>query len=269
MTLPFLYHTRAGRKVLKVLTKPEISQACGRFMDSKFSRVLIPTFIKQNQIKMARYERKRYESFNEFFCRQLRSEYRKIDVRKESFIAPCDGLLSAYSIDNDLVIPVKNSRYHISDLLRDRELAQKYNGGTCLVFRLCVNHYHRYCYPDYGMKGENVFLPGILHTVQPIALREGPVFTENAREYTVLHTANFGDMVQMEVGAMLVGKIDNYHGVCSFEKGEEKGKFLYGGSTIILLVEPGRVKFPTKLFEATERDEEVPVRIGMKIGEAC
>ena len=113
--------------------------------------------------------------------------------------APCDGLLSAYPITDSLVIPVKGSRYSIRDLVRDEELAKKYEDGTCLVFRLCVHHYHRYAYPDNGRKTKNTFIPGVLHTVRPVALRELPVFTENAREYTVIRSENFGDVLQMEV----------------------------------------------------------------------
>lgn len=266
MILSFLYHTVPGRKILKVLTKPELSDLAGRFMDSSYSRFLIPYFVKKNHIDLSQFEKKKYKNFNECFCRKILPELRPIDMDDNSFVSPCDGLLSAYHIEEGLVIPVKGSRYGMDDLLRDKELAEKYNGGTCLVFRLCVNHYHRYCYLDNGSKGENTFILGILHTVQPIALREVPVFTENSREYTVLHTDNFGDVVQMEVGAMLVGKIDNYHGESDIYRGQEKGRFLYGGSTIILLLEEGKVDIPKKAFIATSKGKELSVRMGQKIG---
>ena len=80
------------------------------------------------------------------------------------------------------------------------------------MFRLTVEDYHRYFYIDGGSKGENVFIEGRLHTVQPIALEHRRVFTENCREYTVLHTENFGDVTQVEVGAMMVGRIVNNQG---------------------------------------------------------
>ena len=145
-------------------------------------------------------------------------------------------------------------------------MAQKYENGTCLVFRLCVHHYHRYAYPDNGRKTKNTFIPGVLHTVRPVALRELPVFTENAREYTVIRSENFGDVLQMEVGAMLVGKIDNYHQEADVRRGQEKGRFLYGGSTIILLLEPGTVAVTEKFFKATRAGEETEVKMGEAIG---
>lgn len=265
--LSFLYETVTGRCVLKVLTRPELSKAAGRFCDSKASRLLIPGFIKKNKISLAEYEDVRYDSFNQFFCRRIREGFRPIDPHPEAFVAPCDGLLSTYRITDDLVIPVKQSAFSVSDLLQNRKLAALYDGGTCLVFRLCVNHYHRYIYIDEGTKSKNKFIPGVLHTVRPIALRHRPVFVENAREYTVLHTDHFGDVIHMEVGAMLVGRIRNLHDKVRFHKGQEKGYFEYGGSTIILLVKPGQVDFPDRLYDETKLGWEVSVRQGQRLNE--
>ena len=131
----------------------------------------------------------------------------------------------------------------------------------------CVQHYHRYFYLDDGWKEDNIFIPGVLHTVRPIALREIPVFTENCREYTLMHTAHFGKVVQVEVGAMLVGKIRNYHRRYSFSRGEEKGCFLYGGSTIIVLLQKNRVNIFPDIRKASLEGREVPVRLGQAVGE--
>ncbi|SFQ45255.1 phosphatidylserine decarboxylase [Lachnospiraceae bacterium XBB1006] len=265
--LEFLYETGIGRLMLRILTRPRLSIFVGKCMDASWSRVFIPYFLKKNGISLKEYVPTRYESFNACFCRRIRSSCRPIDRTPKHLIAPCDGYLSAYPITRDKIIPVKQSWYRISDLLRDKKLAKEFEGGTCLVFRLCVHHYHRYCYPDAAVKEDNVFLPGILHTVRPIALRNVPVFTENAREYTILHTENFGDIIQMEVGAMLVGKIKNFHGAGTVKRGQEKGHFLYGGSTIILLLKKDAVKVDAEFLEATKRQAEVPVKMGQKLGE--
>ena len=264
--LEFLYQTILGRVILKILTWPMLSGGIGRFMDSRLSEWIIPAFIQKNNIDMSEYQVEEYRSFNDFFCRRIRPELRPIDACKDVLIAPCDGLLRVYPIQDDLVIPVKESHYRISDLLRDRDLAQKYHDGTCLVFRLCVHHYHRYCYPDSGIKTRNIYIPGVLHTVRPVALREVPVFTENSREYTMVCSDHFGDIIQMEVGAMLVGKIDNYHAEALVSRGEEKGRFLYGGSTIILLLEKGAAEINSEILHATENGQEVEVKMGQAIG---
>lgn len=264
--LRLLYETVPGRMLLKVLASEKVSELCGRYMDSELSVWMIKGFIRKNHIRMSDYLQEDYRSFNEFFTRKIKPGLRPVCMKNCAFIAPCDGLLSAYRIEGDEVIPVKQSRYTISRLIGDEELAKDYRDGICLVFRLCVGHYHRYSYIDSGVKGENHFIPGVLHTVRPVALDNVSVFTENCREYTVMDTDNFGLVTQVEVGAMLVGKISNNDGAAVINRGEEKGMFLYGGSTVILLVGKDRVKIPEYVFEATKKGGEIPVRMGERIG---
>lgn len=132
--------------------------------------------------------------------------------------------------------------------------------------RLCVDDYHRYCYIDDGTKEENIFIPGVLHTVNPIALENYKIYSQNQREYTIMHTKNFGDVIQIEVGAMMVGKIVNYDGKTDIKRGEEKGKFLYGGSTIILLLNQN-IKIDDDIIKNTQDGAETIVKMGEKIGE--
>ena len=73
---------------------------------------------------------------------------------------------------------------------------------------------------------------------------------------------NFGKVVQMEVGAMLVGKISNHDEACTFRRGQEKGMFLYGGSTILVLLRKDCVHITQKFFRATEQNKEIPVKMG-------
>ena len=264
--LKFLYNTVLGRVVLKGLSSRRLSVYCGKLLDAPVSRLLIPGFIKKNNICMDEYVKKDFTSFNDCFTRQILPENRIINRNKEVLISPCDGLLSVYNISKDTVFPIKQSRYTVLDLLQDTELSEQFYDGVCMVFRLCVNHYHRYCYIDSGFKGDNHFISGKLHTVRPIALRRFPVFTENCREYTLLKTENFGSVVQLEVGAMLVGKIKNYHGAGAVKRGDEKGLFCYGGSTIVVLLQKDAVKLPEYIFEATKAGKEIEVRMGEQIG---
>ncbi len=266
--LSFLYRTIPGRFLLKLLTARPLSAAAGAFMDSALSKPLIGPFLKKNGIRIEDYEEKRYRSFNDCFTRKIKEKLRPIDMDPASLISPCDGLLSAYTIRNDLVIPVKQSVFRIPDLLGGSPDAAYFRDGICLVFRLCVNHYHRYCYFDDGVKGDNVFLPGVLHTVRPIALENVPVFTQNCREYTIIDTSHFGKAAQIEVGAMLVGRIRNHHGSGSVVRGAEKGMFLYGGSTIILLLAKDEVVIDEAYFRETNGDREIPVKMGMRIGKS-
>lgn len=259
--LPFLYETAVGRCFLKVLCAPWLSKVCGRFMDSSFSKPLIKKFVVKNQIDLTQFKTAEFESFNTCFSREIKGEFRPIQGDDNTLVSPCDGLLSAYTIQKDKIIPVKQSEYTIPSLLQDDDLARQYEDGICLVFRLCVHHYHRYCYPIGGNKNDNRFIPGVLHTVRPIALRNRPVFVENSREYTVIQSP-IGSVLQMEVGAMLVGKIKNHHRACQVVKGDEKGMFLYGGSTIILLLEKDAVPISQEYFNNTANGIETPVVMG-------
>ena len=267
-TLSFLYNNAFGRLILKLLTARWISKLAGAFLSSRASKFLIKKFVKGNNINLDDYESDNFKCFNDCFCRKIKDGLRPIDTTPKAFISPCDALLSAYRITPDTRLTIKGSIYSIEELVRDKELAAHYADGICLVFRLCVHHYHRYVYFDNGSKGENVFIKGKLHTVRPIALESAPVFKQNCREYTVMDTENFGKATQIEVGAMLVGKIKNHHGAYSFTRGEEKGTFLYGGSTVILLLEKDSAAVNEEFFITTEAGEETEVKMGQLLGKA-
>ncbi len=265
--LNFLYNTKLGRIILRPLLLKPVSDFSGWLLDSKASKCIIKGFAESNEIKLEDYILDDINCFNDFFCRKIKPELRPLDLDENHLMAPCDSLLKVYPITDDLVIPVKQSKFSISDLLRDKQLAKEFEGGYCLVYRLCVNHYHRYAYFESGEKSADVVIPGLYHTVQPIALEAGPVFVENSRQYTVLSSKNFGRCVQMEVGAMLVGRIvNNQPEAGPVTRGEEKGHFEYGGSTIIVLIPPNKASIHREIIFASENGEETPVVMGQDIG---
>ncbi len=265
--LSFLYKTAAGRCFLKLLSSRAVSKLCGAFLDSRFSAFLIKGFAKKNNIDFNDYELDGIKTFNQFFRRRIKEGKRPFDMNPAHLCAPCDGLLSAYPINNEgTVIPVKQSAYTITSLLNNKELAASFNGGWCLVFRLCVDNYHRYAYPVSGTKGPNIFISGILHTVRPIALETFPVFAQNCREYTIIESKEFGKVVQMEVGAMLVGRIVNLEQAGIAERGLEKGYFEYGGSTVILLIEKNKLSVHDNILKSSQNSTETPVKMGECIG---
>lgn len=263
-----LYNTADGRRLLKILTRPLISKIAGDFMDSVFSKPLIKRFIRNNNIDTSQYVMKRFRSYNDFFTRKVKPEKRPIDFDPAHLISPCDSKLSVYPIDDKSIFRIKGSMYRVSDLVRNKFLARRYLGGWCMIFRLEVDDYHRYCYIDDGIKTGNTFIRGELHTVNPVALKRYNIYKRNSREYTILHTENFGDAVQVEVGAMMVGRIKNHHTEYRFRKGEEKGMFLFGGSTVVLLFEKGRVRPDKDILINTEEGYETVVKYGERIGRA-
>ena len=80
----------------------------------------------------------------------------------------------------------------------------------------------------------------------------------------MLKTRNFGTMIQIEVGALLVGKIQN-HPVTEFKKGDEKGYFELGGSTIILLTQ-SNIAVDEDILENSRKGIETKVHYSERIG---
>ena len=265
--LKVLYGSAGGRVLLKGLTAPPLSRAAGKFMDSPLSKPLIKRFIASSGIDTSQYIMYDFRSYNDFFTRIVKPEMRPVDLSPEHLISPCDSKLTVHKIGKNSIFRIKGSRYRVSDLVGDSALAEKYSGGYCLIFRLEVDDYHRYCYIDNGTKSRNIHINGELHTVNPIALGRYNIYKRNSREYTVLHTDNFGDVVQVEVGAMMVGRIVNHDGESAIRRGEEKGMFEFGGSTIVMLFEKDRIAVDSDILRNSAEGNETVVKYGEKIGE--
>ncbi len=268
-SLRFLYNTAPGRLVLKVMKRRGVSRFVGRLLSSRLSACTLKCFCRSANIDLSeavRTELSKYKSYNDLFTRILRPECRPIDRAFTHLISPCDGRITAYAIDRDSCFTIKGGQYSIGDLVGDFALAEQFVGGICLIFRLEVCDYHRYCYIDDGEKGEDYSLGSELHTVQPIALKRYNFYKRNYRVCSVLQTRSFGTVAQIEVGAMCVGRINNHMGAGSFARGEEKGLFELGGSTIVVLLKENTVRIDADILSNTAEQKETPVRMGERVG---
>ena len=265
--LRWLYTSVPGRALLPLITRPFITKLGGAVMNSALSKHAIPGFIRNNNIDMSDFEERPYRSYNDFFTRKILPSKRPICTDENTLISPCDALLSASSIEHDARFQIKGSYDTLPELLRDNALSERYTGGTLLLFRLTVRDYHRYCYAASGAKSTDVLIPGVFHTVNPLAAATRPLYKENTRIYDLIETEKFGTLLQMEVGALMVGKIVNdYPEACTVERGCEKGHFEFGGSTIIVLLEPGVAQIDETYFQNTAQGQETPVRYGQAVG---
>lgn len=266
--LDFLYKTVPGRMLLRLLVQPEVSEMAARFLASGASRYFVPCYIHINRINMSDVETPEggFASFRDFFTRKRRWEC--YDITDGHLISPCDGLLTFAKIREDTVFSIKNTNFSLYDLLKDRSLAAEFQDGNAFIFRLTPADYHRYCYVADGDVIRSRKIKGKLHCVRPVALREVPVFIQNSREYQVISTERFGMIVQMEIGALLVGRIKNHRRTsAAVRKGEEKGYFEFGGSTILVLTQRDKVCFREKLWKRRSRHGEVKVHMGEFIAE--
>lgn len=257
-----------GRILMKILSAPFISRCAGVFMNSKLSTLLIDGFVKKNNIKMSEYEPCVYDSYNDFFTRKLKKGARKIDMNQENLISPADGKITVYKIDMKQRVKIKGSYYSTDSLLDDYCTAESFSGGYMAVIRLSVDNYHRYCYIDDAVKSDNFVVPGKLYTVNPAALEHVKVYRENTREYSFFVSKNFGRFIQMEVGALMVGKICNHHNRGKVKRGDEKGYFEFGGSSIVLLFQRDHVAFDEDIILNSRNGFETEVRMGEKIGQS-
>jgi phosphatidylserine decarboxylase len=261
-----LYGNAFGRMLLKLLTRPFLSRIVGWFLSTRLSCGFIKRFVRKHNIDMTQFEPVEYRSYNEFFSRKIRPEVRPVDTDPKHLISPCDSKLTALPITPDSVLTLKNTDYTVSSLLHSDALAKDYVGGYALIFRLTVDDYHRYCYVADGQKEANIFIRGVLHTVNPIANDYYPIYKENSREYSILHTREFDDIVMMEVGALLVGKIVNHHQQAQVLRGQEKGFFQFGGSTVVLLFKAGAIAPDADILKNSAEGAETIVRYGEKVG---
>lgn len=260
----FLCSSPFGRFLYNLSLFLQVPAIMGFFLRTPFSRFMIGGFIKKHKIDMSAFEGRKFASFNDFFTRKDFS--RKADTSPDTLISPCDSALSVFNIEENSVFRIKGFDYTLSDFFGTDEFDSVFAGGTALVFRLAATDYHRYCYIDSGTLEKNHFLKGKLYSVQPVCCRTFRVYTKNRRSWTILHTKNFGDVAQIEIGAFSVGGIKNHHENYSFSKGEEKGYFDLHGSTIVMLFKKGSIMLDKAVVEKTAGEREVCVKYGEPIG---
>ncbi len=260
----FLYKNLFGRIILKLVNKRFVSSIGGWYMNRKISSKHINSFIRDNNIDMEEYPKEKYKNFNSFFSRKIKNNKRVFSKDSNIFCSPSDSKVMVYKIDKDSKFIIKNKTYTVESILRDKKLAEEYENGYFIVFRLSVDDYHRYSYIDDGKVISNKVIKGIYNTVGPVAFDHFKVYEENQREYEQLETKNFGKIIQMEVGALMVGRIVN-HKVKTFKRGEEKGYFLFGGSTIVIIVKDGVLTIDKDILNNSKNNIETKVKQGNRI----
>lgn len=262
-TVELIYGTRLGRMAMHVMLKTHMDRIAVGYLRSPLSRPMIKRYVEKHGIPMDEFDGIRFGSFRDFFSRKRTSM--SFDPDPSHLISPCDSFLSAYKINPDSVFHIKGSGYSIKDLIGSNQLADEYSDGTCLMFRLCASDYHHYCYIDDGYQGKNHYIPGKLHSVQPAAFEKYPVFKTNRRTWTLLATDNFGPVVQVNIGAFVVGGIVNINENTRVSKGNEMGYFDLAGSTVVLLFKNGRISLLDKLVRDIVANGETRVFQGMWI----
>ncbi len=269
--LRWLYETRLGRRLgASVFGRRWASALIGWWQSSRWSRRQIERFARVHAIRVdeAELPLAAYASFNSFFTRRLRPGARPFAPDGAVLCAPADGRLLVYpELIDGTDLPVKGERVPAQALLGDAPVRLPAAPLAAAIVRLAPSDYHRFHFCDGGLAAQTHELPGSLQPVNPIALWWRPgLLATNQRAVTALRTDHFGAIVQVEVGAFAVGSIVQTYGPGRVERGQEKGFFQFGGSTVVLLFGRGSVTFDADLVRDSRAGLEVLVQAGERIG---
>ena len=279
----FTYWQRAKVAFQYIMPQLYLTQFAGWFAQQKWGVVthfVIKAFAKKYNVDMSEAKKENfsdYESFNQFFIRELKDDARKINENPTALCLPADGRVSQIGhIDDERLLQAKGHFFSLSDLLAgDEELVNTFKNGEFATIYLSPRDYHRVHMPCDATLRKMIYVPGDLFSVNPFLAEHVPnLFARNERVICVFDTA-FGPMVQILVGATITASMSTvWAGVINpprtgeikvwtyqednaikLTKGQEMGAFQLG-STVINL-------FPANSVTLAEHLEvDVPVRMG-------
>ena len=267
-----IYGNPFGGLVLWLAVKRSwFSRWYGYRMSKPNSRQLIPGFISKYGLDVNEFAENAdsFPSFNDFFIRRLKPSARPISKANEVAIFPADGRHMGFKDLSDLEgVFVKGQSFDLKSLFGSSEAAAPFEQGTLVISRLCPVDYHRFHYPYSGEASAPVLINGGLSSVNPIALRRDlSIFWQNKRNLSYIATDGFGRIASFEVGATCVGSMTYGQSLPGFvEKGDEKGFFSFGGSSVLTLFEPEKILLSEDLLEHSASNRELYARMGEPMG---
>lgn len=266
--LYWLYNNPLGEISLETMVKRKfLSEWYGKQMDDPSSKEKIAPFIEEYGIDMSIVQKQEFENFNDFFYRKLTEESRPINRDSLSIVSPADGKILVYENIKNQDFIVKGYRFNLQKFLQNDSLSNLFEEGSLMIIRLCPTDYHRYHFPIDGTVTYQQNMRGDYYSVSPIALREKiELVSMNKRDFTIIESNNFGPIIMSEVAATMVGSmIDTYEGP-DVIKGQEKGYFKFGGSTVVLIFMKDQIFIDFDLIENTLNHLETEIKMGEKIG---
>jgi phosphatidylserine decarboxylase len=268
--LRFFYGGALGRCLTRyVFSRGPFNSLYGRRQRARRSKGKIQGFVDRLGIDASEASRplSDYATLDEFFCRTLRAGARPLDPDPDAFLSPTDGRILVFpDLQAGALLTVKHSTVALSQLVVDPDLAARYAGGCAVILRLAPADYHRFHFPADGLASASLTHGSRLHSVHPIALAAGAPSFRNKRAVSTLTSDRFGQLCIVEVGAMVVGTIVQTYAPGPVARGQEKGTFRFGGSTVVVLAEPGRLRFDPDLVDASADGLETFVKCGTRLG---
>ncbi len=252
----------------QIVPQQKLSLLAGRLAESRHplvKRAIIRSFAKAYGITLNDYERESlnaYDSFNDFFTRELKNDARQLDTTENGILSPADGVISQLGdIDKQKLLQAKGRYYEIGQLLADRDDGNDFIDGSFATVYLAPSNYHRVHMPFDGTLVQTRYVPGSLFSVNTVTAANIPdLFARNERLVCLFDT-DFGRAAVVMVGAMIVagietvatGKIERSPNIqqqshnLSLNKGEELGRFYLGSTAIVVLPKAAKTAWQNDL----------------------
>ncbi|MBI4862742.1 MAG: phosphatidylserine decarboxylase [Candidatus Riflebacteria bacterium] len=266
----WLYRSSIGRVLGRFLFRSRrLHGLVERLADLSWSRWLVPWFVRSARVNVAECERPpgTWRTLNELFTRRLAPGSRPIDPDPAALVAPGDGKLTVTPrLDRAATLCVKSCTVPLAELADDQELPARFAGGSAAVLRLYLGDYHRLHFPADGVPSRPRPVPGHYYSVTPFPGNDANYPLVNSRTVTRFATDRFGELCLVDVGGFLVAGIHaTFVPGERVVKGQEKSFFAFGGSTLVILAEPGRLHWDKDLVEASAAGLEVAVKMGTRV----
>lgn len=272
--IKWAYHALSGKLCHFFLYRLSLfSRLLGWYFDSKSSKKKVAQAIKDLNIDTSEFLLKdgetdpvsQYSSFNDFFYRHLKDDVRPFNEDENEVCCPADGRVLVYpNANQDSTFPVKGCETRLSELFEEE--VKEFENCDVAVVRLCPADYHRFHFPCSGEVTNQKSLKGQYHSVNPVALNAvNDVFILNKRDTAVIKNDIFGSVGYVEVGAFGVAGIEQTYQENKVSKMQEKGYFKFGGSTVVLVFEAGKVTFCDDLLEKSKDGIETLVKVGQPL----
>ena len=270
--LKLLYNSRFGNLTLRFLVKRKMFSAIwGNIMRRPYSKKYILPFVRKYHINTDILDQRvdTFKTFDEFFSRKLRTSARPIVTWPGTVVFPCDG--RHLLIQNPKNLPdffIKGQTFDLEALLLNKDLAKEFKNGQIVISRLAPIDYHRFHFPCDATIKKIYKINGDYKSVNPIATKKNiKIFFENKRIVSVMHSDEIGNFLMVEVGATGVGSIhQTAKAGVAYKKGDEKGYFSFGGSTIITIFQNNHIRFAEDLKRASASGMEMFALMGDDLG---
>lgn len=261
-----------GTPLCHLISNPHwISALYGFWQKLPITKSKILPFIKEYEVDPSEFLEpvSSFQSFNDFFIRKLKPHARPIAKNPDVAVLPADARYWFFeNIELATPFSVKGKPFNLEQLLGNAEEAKRYEQGSLVMARLCPSDYHRFHFPCDGIPSKPHLINGPLYSVNPIALKQNiKILSENKRMVTFIESEGFGKVAYIDVGATFVGSIhQTFKPHVYQEKGSEKGYFEFGGSSLILLFEKGKIRFSEDLLQASQKGLEIRCLMGQVMG---